>query len=42
MNPEIAKLIQLPDVGHALGVVLVGAAFVVALLFVVGFALRSR
>lgn len=42
MNPEIAKLIQLPDVGPAIGVVLVGAFVIVALLYVVGLALRSR
>ena len=36
------KLLVLPDIGPALGVVLVGAAFVVAVLFVVGFALRSK
>lgn len=42
MKPEISQMIHLPDIGPAIFVVIVGAAFVVAILFVVGFALTNR
>jgi len=38
----VSSIFVLPDLGHALPVVLVGAAFVLALLAVVGFAARNR
>lgn len=36
------KLLTLPDVGPALGVALIGAGFVLAILFVVVFAIKHR
>lgn len=36
------KVFVLPDIGPAIGVALVGAFFVVAVLLVVGFAIRGR